>query len=419
MNRSSPLLRAASLFCLVLLSLGQPLQAASGHEEFELREDPNLGLSALLDSTLAHHPEANLIEARRNTAAAETRYSDRWFPDTLQVDGLHLSDRSFDDIGARESEVALSFPLWLPGEKRAQSELGEAMTAAQASREKAFRWAVGGQLRKQLWTLKLARRQWELALEQEQRLEQMLDQADALAVAGDLARADQLAMLQELALWRSDTLELEAVYQDAVREYRVLSGGEVVPADISEQLSPKKEIEADHPALLMALDEVVAAGASVEVAWQAANVRPSVNVFWRGFRGDRTTPDVDALGLGFAVPLGRSPRRGPESARASEELARAEARLIDLKRKLDLALHEARHLLHTTELQLENSRVMVEAASERHRLDKAAFELGEFSLREWLRRLSQTREIERSHEILLIQQGAAVAVYNQAVGETP
>lgn len=419
MNRPSPTFHAARLVCLALLILGQPLLAAAGHEEFELREDPNLGLSALLDSTLAHHPEAVLIQAQGKTAQAESVYADRWFPDTLQVDGLYLSDRSFDDIGARESEVALSFPLWLPGEKRAQSELGEAMSAAQASREKAFRWAVSGQLRKQLWTLKLARRQWELALDQEQRLEQMLGQADALAEAGDLSRADQLATLQELALWRSDTLELEAAYQDAVREYRVLSGGEVVPVDISEQLSRKQEIATDHPALLMALDEVVAAGASVEVAWQAANVRPSVNVFWRGFRGDRTTPDVDALGLAFAVPMGRSPRRGPESARAGEELARAEAGLIDLKRKLELALHEARHLLHTTELQLENSKVMVEAASERHRLDKVAFELGEFSLREWLRRLSQTREIERSHEILLIQQGAAIASYNQAVGETP
>lgn len=419
MNRPSPMLRAAWLLFLALLMPGQLLLAASAHEEYELREDPNLTLSALLDSTLAYHPDAVVLQASGKTAEAEAAYADRWFPDTLQVDGLHLSDRSFDDIGARETEVALSFPLWLPGEKRAQSELGEAMSAAQESREKAFRWAVSAQLRKQLWGLKLARRQWELALEQEQRLEQMLGHADTLAEAGDLSRADQLAMLQEVALWRADTLALEAAYQDAVREYRVLSGSDVVPHDISEALSKKQEITKDHPALLMALDEVAAAGASVEVAWQAANLRPSVNVFWRGYRGDRATPDVNALGLGFAVPLGHSPKRGQNSARASEELAHAEAGLMDMKRKLDLALHEARHLLHTTELQLENSNVMVEAASEKHRLDQVAFELGEFSLREWLRRLSQTREIERSHEILLIQQGAAIASYNQAVGETP
>jgi len=74
--------------------------------------------------------------------------------------------------------------------------------------------------------------------------------------------------------------------------------------------------------------------------------------------------------------------------------------------------------LHTTRERLANSATLVEAANERHRLDKLAFELGEFSTQEWLRRLSRFKEIERSHELLLIQQGAAIAAYNQAVGET-
>jgi tRNA threonylcarbamoyladenosine modification (KEOPS) complex Cgi121 subunit len=51
-------------------------------------------------------------------------------------------------------------------------------------------------------------------------------------------------------------------------------------------------------------------------------------------------------------------------------------------------------------------------------MDKLAFELGEIPLREWLRRLAQQKQIERAHELLLLQQGAAIASYNQAVGET-
>jgi len=415
-NRPLPSFLAATLFCLVLLP-GPSLKAASGHEESDLREEPHLTLAALLDATLEHHPDALLLQARQDTAEAEADYANRWFPTAFQVDAFHMSDRAFDDYGVEENEVALSMPLWLPGEKRAQTELGDAMSVAQESREKAFRWSVSAQLRQQLWSLKLSRRQWELAVEQEERLGQVLKQVAALAEAGDLARADYLATVQELALWKSDTLELEAAYQDAVREYRVLSGQDVYPSDISEELSARQAIEEDHPALQMALDQVQTAHASTELAWQSGSARPSINVFWRGFRGDRASPGVDALGLGFAVPLGHSPKRGVASARANEKLARAEAGLLDLKRKLDLALHESRHLLHTTGLQLENSKIMVEAATERHRLDLAAFELGEFSLREWLRRLSETRKIERSHEILLIQQGAAVASYNQAVGE--
>lgn len=309
--------------------------------------------------------------------------------------------------------------LWLPGEKKAQSALGEAMALAQQSLDVGFRWKVSALVRQQLWRTALAKRQWEVAREQEQRLEDVMNQVADLAGAGDLSRADHLAMMQELALWKADTINLEAEYQDQVREYQALVGSNRFPSDISEELSSIEEISDEHPALQWALDDLAAVSASAEVVRQTGSVRPSVQVFWRGYRGDRATQDVNALGLGLAVPLGRSPRKGPEIARASEDLARAEARLLETRRRLDLQLHEARHLLHTSERQLENSTAMVEAATERHRLDQMAFELGEFSLREWLRRLSETRKIEQSHETLLMQQGAAVASYNQAVGDTP
>jgi outer membrane protein TolC len=118
------------------------------------------------------------------------------------------------------------------------------------------------------------------------------------------------------------------------------------------------------------------------------------------------------------MPLGKSPRRAVEVARAFETYAGAEAELLETKRTLDLQLHEASHVLHTTRERLENSEAIMEAATERHRLDKLAFELGEFSTQEWLRRLSRFKNIERAHELLLIQERAAVAAYNQAVGES-
>jgi outer membrane protein TolC len=126
---------------------------------------------------------------------------------------------------------------------------------------------------------------------------------------------------------------------------------------------------------------------------------------------------VNSLGVGFEMPLGRSPRRGPEVALASEALARAEGNLLRLKRQLDLDLHEAEHLLYTTQRQLENSQLMLDAAGERYEMDQLALELGEISTREWLRRLSEFKDIQRSHELLLLQQHAAIAAHNQAVGE--
>ena len=392
--------------------------AASEHDEASVRFDSQITLSSLLETTLERHPYAGVLRAGQDTAEAEITFGKHWFPEVMEVTGFHLSDRQLDDIGVYENEVALSLPLWLPGEKKAQTALGEAASTAQASRETEFRWRASASLRQHLWQLMLVRRQWELALEQEQRLQDVLEQVTIFTEAGDFSRADQLATMQELAIWKSETMTLEAGYQDSVREYRLLTGLLRVPSDISEELSEEQEIREDHPALQMAMDRFAEAAASSEVTRQSNSARPSVQVFWRGFRGDRTSPDVNALGLGLAVPLGQSPRRGPEIARANEGLAHAEAQLLETRRRLDLQLHEARHLLKTTRDQLANSRTMVEAASERYRLDKLAFELGEFSVWDWLRRLSEFKKIEQSHELLLMQQGAAIASYNQAAGET-
>jgi len=403
---------------VAVMLLAGPCTAWAGHEEPEIHFDPNLTLSSLLDATVARQPHAGVLLAGQGTADAEMAYGKHWFPEAPEVAGFHMSDRQFDDIGAHENEVALSLPLWLPREKKAQTQLGEAASTALSSRKGEFRWRVSGVLRQQLWTLMSTRRQWELAQDQEENLAQVLEQVTLFAEAGDLSRVDQLATLQELAIWKAETMTLEAQYQDAVREYLSFTGLQDVPADIAEDLSDTPDIRGDHPALQKAMDRLAEEAAAAEVARRDNTGRPSVQVFWRGYGGDRASPDVNALGLGLAVPLGRSPRRGPEIARANENLALAEAELLETRRGLELQLHEARHMLELTEMQLENSFTMIDAANERHRLDKLAFELGEFSVREWLRRLTELKKIERSHEMLLLQQGAAVASYNQAVGET-
>ena len=392
--------------------------AIQPHEAEKLQLNDSLTLSSLLDITLKRHPQAGVLAARSASIDAETKYANRWLPDATGLTAFHMSDRSFDDNGVYENEVALSFPMWLPGEKKAQTRLGEILSVAGASDESEFRWRVSGQLRQQLWELSLALRQWELALEQEQRLAEVLAQVTLLAEAGELSRADQLATMEELAIWKGETMLLEAEYMDAIRLYRSTTGLNTVPAEIEETLSELQEIGQKHPALRQAMDHLAESSATSQVIKERSNRRPSLDVFWRGFRGDRRSPDVDALGIGFAMPLGKSHRREPEVAKAFENVAMAEAELLETRRGLELQLHEANHVLHTTRERLENSETIIKAATERHKLDKLAFELGDFSTREWLRRLSRFREIERSHELLLIQQGAAIAAYNQAVGES-
>lgn len=392
--------------------------AAQPHEGELLLFDEALTLPTLLATTVARHPQAGVLDARLATVDAETKYGTRWLPDSTRLTTFHLSDQSLDDIGLYESEVSLSIPLWLPGEKKAQSRLGEALSSSHASEQAAFRLRISGELRLQLWQLKLAVQQWQLAVEHEQRLGKVLKQITLFAESGELSRADQLATMEEFAIWKGETMLLEAQYMDAIRVYRSLTGLESIPAMIDETLSALEAIDSDHPALRNAMNRKTQASAATEIVRRQSNNRPSVDMFWRGSRGDAQSPDVDALGIGFMMPIGKSPRSKPAVARAFEVFAKAQANLHEIKRELELQLHEAEHVLHTNRERLENSDIIVEAATERFQLDKLAFELGEFSTHEWLRRLSQLKKIEQSHELLLIQQGAAIAAYNQAVGES-
>jgi len=389
-----------------------------GHEEGSIEIDDQFTLAALGEMTRERHPDAAWLAARDATVKAEQSYADRWFPDSTQLSAFHLSDQPLDDTGMYETEVAVSFPLWMPGEKKSQARLAETLSASQPAREAEFRWRVSAEIRKSLWGLLITRRQWELALEQENRLSEVLEQATIFEEAGDLSRGDQLAVMQELAIWKAETMNLEAAYQDSIRSYHSLTGAESVPADYSEPLNPLHEITEDHPALLQALDEVAELSAAVEVVRKGNSFRPSLQVFWRGTRPEDYAQTVHALGVGFELPLGRSPRRGPEAALAGEALARAEGNLLRLKRQLDLDLHEAEHQLYTVQRQLENSEIMLDAAGQRYEMDQLALELGEISTREWLRRLSEFKDIQRSHELLLMQREAAIAAHNQAVGES-
>jgi outer membrane protein TolC len=403
---------------LVPLLAGAATQAATGHEEDELATDADLTLSSVLSAAVQRHPVRGLLTAEAATGEAEARYGSRWMPESTQVTGFHMSDRPFDDIGANETELAVSFPVWMPGEKRAQQALGEAAAVTRLSREAGFRWQLSGQVRQQLWDLRLARRQWQLAQEQEQRLQQVFEQVARFTDAGELSRADLLSTMQELAVWKAETIALEADYHDAARSYRALTGLPAVPEHIEEALSEITEPGPGHPALQFAADRMAEASAAAEAVARTSGYRPSLDVFWRGFRGDRTGPDVDALGIGFSVPLGKSPRKGPEIARAREAYAQAESEYLQAQRNVELQLHEARHQLETVRRQLSNSDEMVKTATEKYELDRLAFELGELSTNQWLRRLSEYREIERSHQLLQVQHGAAIAAYNQAVGES-
>jgi len=413
--------RYLATLCPMVLALGLaalPAAAQETHEDPAIAFDEQLTLHDLATAARERHPDLGILEAQQNRASAEDDYASRWFPDSSLLRGYHLSDQAMDDTGMYEDEIAVSLPLWMPGERKSRARLAAAVTSSSASGAAEFNWRVSAEVRDGLGNLLMARRQWELAGEQEDNLAGVLEQAVIFEQAGEISRGDRLAVLQELATWKAETMTLEAAYQDAARTFRALTGASALPAQFTEELSAATEVPEDHPALRRAQDQMTEMSATLDALRQGNNFRPSVQLFWRGQRPDRASSQIDSVGIGFELPLGRSPSRDPEVALVNESLALAEAQYLRQKRELGLQLHEAEHTLHTTELQLANSFELMDAAEQRRTLDRLSLEVGELSMQEWLRRLSGYKTIQRTHEMLLLQKGAAIAAYNQAVGET-
>ncbi len=415
-------LPTSALMVLMCGSLmGLPWLACAAPDDYEnliLAVNDQLTLDELAAEARRHHPEFGLVAAHGDRARAEQAYADHWFPERTQLAGFHITDQPLDDTGFYEDEVSLNVPLWLPGEKRTQNLLAAATLDTSESAANAFAWRVSGEVRRALWDVLLTQRDLELAAQQETRLEQVLEQAIIFEEAGDIALGDRLAVNQELATWRGELLNLEAYYQDALRAYLALTSVQALPRDAREVLSSVTGVSDEHPALRFAQDRFAQASADLATSEESNPFRPAVQFYWRGTRPDQPSPRIDALGVGLALPLGKSPSRGPELAAMNEVMARAQADYLSLRRELELGLHEAEHTLHTIERQLDNSRILMEATSKREELDLLSLELGEISVQEWLRRQQSYREVMRLHERLLLQHGAAIAAYNQAAGES-
>lgn len=132
------------------------------------------GLKQAFEAAWSRQPEALSLTARREAARATQQAAQAWTPSPAALEVSEKSDRLNRNRGARELEVGVVVPLWLPDERSRSNALASAQVTAVESRATAAQLRVSGVLRPLWW-------QWQR------------DQVDA-----DMAR-DQLASAQRLA----------------------------------------------------------------------------------------------------------------------------------------------------------------------------------------------------------------------------
>jgi cobalt-zinc-cadmium efflux system outer membrane protein len=131
------------------------------------------------------------LQARRDAARAQQSAAAKaWTPEPAALELSNKTDRLNRNQGARELEVGVAVPLWLPGERGRSAALADAEGAAIESRATAAQLRVAATVREAWW-------QWQRARIEVDSARDQLD--NTRRIAADVARRTRPA------IWRAPT----------------------------------------------------------------------------------------------------------------------------------------------------------------------------------------------------------------------
>lgn len=374
-------------------------------------------LREVFEKAWAKSPEGRTVEAKREEAAASRTAGESLFPGAPTVGAFQRTDRWNDNLGTRESEINVSLPLWLPGQKAARQALAEADGEENQRAVAATRLAVAGELRQALWTLTLARSEVEIAAESLATAVQLEADVGRRLKAGEIARTDLLLAKQETASARTALADAESRAVRSRQRYRVLTGSDRLPDDPQEPVVPGST-GAVHPRLAAGLALVERARAGLQLARESRREAPSIGFQYRRDRELTGTTPRDSIGFAITIPLAVEVRNAPLIASANTSLTQADAQYQRLIAEIEAEQHEAEAQLEAARVGAEQAVEREQAAAERLALIRRSFALGESALVELLRAQFQATEARLELARSRARLGAAHASLNQARGIT-
>ncbi len=150
-----------------------------------------LSLRQAFDAAWARQPEAMALQTRRDAARAQRQATQSWTPEPAALEISNKTDRLNRNGGARELEVGVAVPLWLPGERGKSAALAGAEAAAIESRATAAQLRVAATVREAWWQWQRARIEADSARDQLDNTRRIAADVARRTKAGDMARADQ------------------------------------------------------------------------------------------------------------------------------------------------------------------------------------------------------------------------------------
>lgn len=382
-----------------------------------LSQPVSFDLAAAVDAAWQRSPQARTLQAKRDEMAAGQEAARSWIAGSPTVGLSERSDRWTERAGAREREVSVSAPVWLPGQVSARRTQAEASTEDLEAQIANLRLSLSGEVRERVWAVAAAKENFAEALNHQRFLDATAEDVQRRVNAGDLARTDGMLARQEALAAKAAVVDAQLKVREALFQYTTLTGLPDVPVATPEPVAaaPKEP----HPRILASRTAIQHAQASLNVVNKTRSESPTVGVAFRRERDGYAAESAASVTVAVQIPIGTAARNRPLEAAARTELEKASAEARMTEESLQAEIDLARERVAASEQSFNAASAQASLARQHAQLIEKAFRLGERGLAEMLRAQSLLHEAEVAERLQRVAVGLARARLNQALGVTP
>ncbi|WP_205754870.1 TolC family protein [Azoarcus sp. DD4] len=384
---------------------------------------PRVGLARALDAAWQRTQAGTEAQVALARAEAEQVAADSLLAEPPALELGHRSDRWHDNKGARENEVGLALPLWLPGQRSARQAAAEAGQTLARVGEDADRLRLAGDVREAAWTLAGLDAEVTVADAQLRYLRELATDVERRVHAGELARTDAIAARAEALAAQAALSEVRERRHAAMARWQALTGLDTAADPREAEAAPAAAgddgLPAAHPGLRQAAQAVEHARRGVEVARTDRAAAPELTLSYRREVAESGASAERSINFGLRLPFGTDARNRPLAAAAQGELAQAQVAELRLRQQLAGDLVAARGALDAAAEQAEAARERAGLLRERAQLIDKAFRAGEAALPELLLAASAATQGEAGRARQDAALGLARARLQQVSGILP
>ncbi len=375
------------------------------------------GLRDAVDAAWQRSLQGRTLEARRGETLAGREAAQSWIAGSPSVGLSQRSDRWTDRNGVRETDVSLSAPIWLPGQKSARQALAQTSSDDLEAQIANARLAIAGEVRERLWAVAAAREALTEVQDHQHHLKSLAEEVMKRVKAGDLARTDGMLAQQEVLASQGAVTSAQAKLQEAQARYTALTGQAEIPTPEPESIATGQD--GAHPRLLAARSSFDRAQASHKVVMTTRSDPPTVGVSMRREQDAIANGSSRSVGIAVQIPFGTNARNRPLETAALTQIQTAAAEAAQAEAVLQGDIDLARKQLVTAEQARETAIARAAVMHEHTQLIEKAFRLGERGLAELLRSEALSHEADVAVHQQQIAVGLARARLNQAFGIAP